>query len=242
MGGKHRQGPTIAAYLAFFLEPHGRYVEPFCGALGVASRVAAIAPEGLALHLSDVNEAVINMWKACLVGWEPPGVVTEADYNRVKAVRDPKDPMTAYCGYGVSFGAKWFGGYARDPKGKRTTYAANARRSTLLRVEALSKVSATLRTCSYEKVTGPGVYYLDPPYAGRTKAHGVDFDSEKFWDYARARTLDGPVLVTEFTAPEDWVPIHNFGDTVVRHQRSLGADGTTECIFMHQTQAAEMRE
>lgn len=228
MGGKWRQGPKIAEVITPYLKPGDRYVEPFCGAMGSASRVAERSP-GLKMELSDVNPALIRTWQAALFeGWIPPDVVTEEEYRWYKDVRDPDDPMTAYVGYGMSFGGKWFGGYARNGRG--TNYAINAKRSLLL------KASLLLRACNYEDVTGPGVYYLDPPYAGRTKAHGVDFDSGRFWDYTRERVGEATVFITEFTAPDDFVPIYSFGDTVVRHYAGRVSDGTAERIFMHRSQ------
>jgi len=81
------------------------------------------------------------------------------------------------------------------------------------------------------------VIYLDPPYAGRAKVYGVDFDHGPFWEYALDLVgLDNTVLVTEFTAPEGWVAIHSFGDTVVRHYNSKGKDGTVESIYVHESQ------
>ena len=234
MGGKHRQGPKIAEFVTRALKPGMSYYEPFCGAMGVAYRVIpAAAKAGLEIPiigLSDVNESVITMWRRALGGWVPPDVVSEETYRAVKSVRDPSDPMTAYCGFGMSFGSKWFGGYARNGSGRR--FAINASRSTLL------KASVLLKACDYREVKpSNAVIYLDPPYAGRTKAHGVDFDHGPFWEYASDPVgLGNAVLVTEFTAPEGWAAIHSFGDTVVRHKDSKGKDGTVESIYVHESQ------
>jgi DNA adenine methylase len=229
MGGKHRQGSKIAETIRPHLYTGCNYFEPFCGALGAAYRVAEVLPPGVTMYLSDVNQALITMWQAVLDGWVPPDVVTESTCQRVKSIKDPSDPMTAYCGYGMSFGSKWFGGYARNGIG--TNYALNAQRSTLLKAKVLLKAQ------NYRDVKGNGIYYLDPPYFGRTKAHGVEFNHDEFWEYARSLVARGnKVFVTEFVAPDDFVPVHKFGDTVVRHYSSKGADGTCEAIFMHRNQ------
>lgn len=242
MGGKARQGPKIAEFVMKVWKPGMGYYEPFCGALGAAHRVVqkmidagAEKPE---IHLSDINESVINMWQAVFNGWMPPEVVTEATYNEVKGVRDPKDPMTAFCGHGVSFGAKWFGGYARDGKGK-TNFALNSRKSTLLKLGVMSKANVTFQTTPFNNIRPTGaVLYLDPPYAGRTKAHGhsVPFDHDIFWRYAEEMTKVNVVLVTEFIAPDDWVRVYSWGDTVVRHYSGKPSDGTNESIFVHESQ------
>jgi DNA adenine methylase len=231
MGGKHRQGPAIAKMVQKVLKPNDHYFEPFCGAMGSAHQVAKILPTGVTMNLSDVNVSLIEMWKSVLAGWTPPDVVSNDEYDRIKAIRDPNDPMTAYCGYGMSFGGKWFGGYARNGVG--TNYELNASRSALL------KASVLLKASPYDQIDGIGVWCLDPPYAGRTKAHGVKFDHVKFWDWTRNLVNEGNrVLVTEFVAPKDFVPVHSWGDTVTRHYSSKGADGTNECIFVHESQAS----
>ena len=233
MGGKHRQGPKIAEKIMEVWKPGMGYYEPFCGALGAAHRVAgammAVGAKSPTIGLSDSNESVINMWKAVFGGWVPPDAVPESLYNEIKGVRDPANPLTAYVGYGMSFGSKWFGGYARNGKG--TNYALNAQRSVLL------KASVLFKACDYREVTpSNAVMYLDPPYEGRTKAHGVLFDHTAFWCYAEAMVRNNVVLITEFKPRTGWVKIHDWGDTVIRHHSGKTPDGTTEAIFVHESQ------
>ncbi len=40
LGGKYRQGKMIARIISPYLINNITYIEPFCGAMGVASRVA----------------------------------------------------------------------------------------------------------------------------------------------------------------------------------------------------------
>lgn len=191
--------------------------------------------------LSDVSEPLITMWRAVLDGWNPPDVVTQETYDRYKRARDPNDPMTAYCGFGMSFGGKWFGGYARN--GVERHYALNARRSVLLKASALLKASVLLKASDYRDVTPRGqVIYLDPPYSGRTKAYHFDsFSDTEFWNYARHMSRDNAVIVTGFSAPSDFRKVYCWGDTVVRHHSSRGADGTTESIYAHDAVLEEAR-
>lgn len=237
MGGKYRQGKVIAELLQS-LAGDLPYYEPFCGAMGAASRAVPLIGPNKAV-LSDCNKALITMWLALAAGWQPPDVVTEAMYNYYKAKRDEDDPMTAYCGFGMAFGGKWWGGYARDEK--NITDYVNTKRSKRLKQSVMEKSQKTLGseiTCrNYKDHTNVGLYYMDPPYAGRTKAHGVDFDSTAFWEHCGSLVRGGSiVVVTEFVAPDGWVRVHNFGDTVVRHYAGTGKDGTCESIFMHESQ------
>lgn len=228
MGGKHRQGPKITKFILERVNPEIPYFEPFCWAMGVAYRI--VPHLSGPVHLSDSNEALVNMWKALFAGWEPPDIISEETYQHHKKIRDPKDPMTAYCGYGVSFGGKWWGGYARNGVG--TNFALNTKRSTLL------KADFKILCCDYREIKPTeSVVYLDPPYAGRVKAYGVNFDNSRFWEYAEELVQFGnQVFVTEFTAPEPWRRMFDFGNTVVGHHGGKSKDDTCESIFIHRSQ------
>lgn len=49
------------------------------------------------------------------------------------------------------------------------------------------------------------VVYCDPPYKGVQKYTGKTFDHEAFYDWVRTREY--PVYFSEYSAPEDFVPI-----------------------------------
>ncbi len=242
LGGKHRQGQKIAELVTAVLKDGQRYYEPFCGAMGVATRVVEIDGKRNPLHLSDLNPALITMWTAVLEGWEPPTVVDEPMYNALKKVQDPNDPMTAFAGFGCAFAGQWFATYARDKRNKKTNFAANARRSIIKKALILLEGEVTLKAAPYDEVVDKNaVFYLDPPYAGRYSPWNgkAGFDYDDFWTYARFLTEHGNrVFVTEFNAPPDFVAVHSFGDTVVRHY--AGADkapaAANECVFVHESQ------
>lgn len=238
MGGKHRQGPKIADFVREVLKPGQWYVEPFCGALGVARRVGHDK-----MLLADGSEALINMWKTLQ---DPsinlPDVVTEEQCRRLNAARDPGDWMTAYAGFGMSFGSKWFGGYARDSRGSTQD---NVTRSRNLKIATGRKRQATTGNAvfvhrAYDSLYVPrgSLIYCDPPYAGRTRAHDCEaFDHDKFWGWCRVQVQAGhTLLITEFTIPDDFVVLHTFGDTVVRHHAARPADGTNEVLVCHESQ------
>ena len=228
LGGKHRQGRKIAEIVCRDMLPGQTYIEPFCGAMGVAYRVANIMPENATMVLSDAHPALMCMWGAIINdGWNPPSIISNELYNEIKAKQDLNDPMTAYVGFGMSFGSKYFGGYARNGVG--TDYALNLQRSTILKAKTI------LKCCDYREygaVTG-ATFYLDPPYANRTAQSKLlpKFNSSEFWGFVRHISKANRVYVTEFVAPEDFIVVHDFGDTVVRHHSSKGKDGTSECVF-----------
>lgn len=233
IGGKFRQGKTISKIVHKLLDDGKIYIEPFCGAMGSATNV-----NHNKMWLFDVNPQLIRMWNEIIFNEvELPDAISNELYDELK--KNKNDPgcdwLTTYVGFGMSFGGKWFGGYARNGKG--TNYAFNLKRSVSLKRSVLSDANLILGCASYDELVIPNnsVMYCDPPYAGRTpQKSGNRFDHEHFWDWVRSQKI--PTIVSEFTYPEDFVVIHDFGDTVVRHNKSKGKDGTSEVIVCHQSQ------
>lgn len=199
LGGKSRLARHLAPFLLERLR--GRvFVEPFCGALNIT---AAMAPAGVRVA-SDLNPYLLTLYRALREGWTPPEHVTREDHARLKAARDPADPMTAFVGYGYSFGGDFFCGYL-TPEGKN----GNPRRSLLRKLERCADV--VFARCTYERlrIDAGCLVYCDPPYAGTTGYSAVEgFDPAAFWETARRWTRAGAeVYVSEYTAPDDFVSV-----------------------------------
>lgn len=238
MGGKHRQSKAILAMLS--KHPKGTYyAEPFCGALGSAEKLVPHFQNGL---LSDLSLPLVNMWLAMRAGWEPPDHVSEDVYSQYAAKRhspNPNDPMTAWCGYAMSFGGKWFGGLARqganDPEGTKRSQL-NQKRAALRKIKAVHQ-HVRIMHMDYRDaircVPDGAVVYLDPPYADRTRAHHTakGFDHATFWQDARDLAKRCHVYVSEFQAPAGWEPVHTWGDTVVRHGAEKNENAPTNEQF-----------
>ena len=239
MGGKARQSKAIMGVLSRNRPDGGLYVEPFCGALGSAEKVVPCFPKG---QLSDASAPLITTWNAIMDGWVPPYSVSEETYAKYAERRhdpDASDPMTAWCGYAISFGGKWYGGYGRSGKGledivRRQTSQAKA---AVRKVEAIRGRVERLAHADYRDVL-PGVpdgavVYLDPPYAARTRAHHTarGFDHDEFWRLASDLSERCSVYVSEFIAPEGWETAYAWGDTVSRHHNGGPSDGTNERLF-----------
>ena len=123
LGGKFRVANAIAAYIHLYAR-NDAYWEPFVGAAWVMAKVQLPRRYG-----SDINLPMISLFKALQDGWLPPGDVSEDEYQAAKALPDT-DPLKAFVGIGCSWGGKWFGGYARDPRSNRN-FAAGAKHGLL---------------------------------------------------------------------------------------------------------------
>lgn len=240
MGGKFRQSKAICQVLKPFIDKDTVYVEPFCGGMWSAARVAReLRPKEMILN--DINKPLMLLWEKCLeegCDWLPVDAEqVEREYSKYRIAQDDNDPLTAWYGIALSFGGKWFGGVARHTKGQReTTYEAE-RKSMYKKIDSLWMVQTELHTGSYNELEIPNnaVVYLDPPYEGRTKAYHFDrFDYDEFWQWVRELSKRCIVFTSCFDCPADFETVYEWGDTVVRHLNSKGTDGTDERLVKYE--------
>ena len=158
LGGKSRFKKEICG-LINSLNPIF-YYEPFIGGGSIFSGVNAQVKIG-----SDYCEALMTMWRALQEGWEPPLNITEDDYRKLQKTKDPKDPMTAVAGFGLSFGGKWFEGWVGDKMGEDgRNHALSVRRT--LKDKIVGFGNCLLIHRSYADIApyhSNVVVYCDPP-------------------------------------------------------------------------------
>lgn len=114
MGSKSRHAKEIIPILMQEYEQGMHYIEPFVGGANIIDKIPI--PNHLKFAF-DVHEYLIAMWEAVSWGWDAPEFFfTEEDYRQVKETMCEKDPITAYAGFALSYGGKWFGGWCRQKK------------------------------------------------------------------------------------------------------------------------------
>ena len=128
-------------------------VSLFCGSCAVEAKLAPFFDR---LICNDAHPYLMAMWRALQDGWEPPDIVTEAEYQYIKDHKDEDPALAGFVGFGCSFGAKWFGGYARDKLGHATSggYASQSKTSLL-------KVFSELYRTSYAGETHGRIFALE---------------------------------------------------------------------------------
>ena len=197
MGGKHRVGKKIAAVVGFYEPVH--YHEPFCGMFGVGKHVDA-----LCVTASDVHQDLIAMLKAVRDGWEGPEYIHEPYWRELKyAVWH--HAIRAYVGFGCSFGGKFFGNPARDPKnGHGVEYFAARMRRSMAKLRPLIQ-GVSFDCHSYLEYKGQAdLLYCDPPYADTSGySQGGKFNPAEFWDWVEKQSKNRVVLVSELKCPEN---------------------------------------
>lgn len=229
LGGKSRTYKEICAFLESIRKPNQPFIEPFCGGCWVTQGMSG------SRYASDANEALIVLYKALQSGWVPPSDVSQELYNSYKAKQDLSDPMTAFVGFGCSFGGKWFGGLARS---KDRNYASNAKNSLLKQLPKIQQVKFKQQPYFDINVSGC-LIYCDPPYANTTGYGAVgQFDSEEFWQYIREWSKTNTVVVSEYTSPYDFVCVLSLETKTDMHTKS-GKEVRIEKLFMHESQVTK---
>lgn len=179
---------------------------------------------------NDLNYHLIEMWKALQNGWLPPDIISEDEYKYLKSAQDIEDPaLIAFAGFLVSFGGKWFGGYAKNKRGDN--YALRGKNALIKQLPQMMGVE--LYNLDYRELPIPdgSIIYCDPPYRGTTGyKHGLDH--EAFWDWCRYMTLikGHRVYISEYNAPPDFRCILEIDHATLMNKNSK--DKRVEKLFI----------
>lgn len=187
LGGKSRLGPQIVrAILSGLNVPRLGLVADLCaGAGGVTHRLADVSDRVIAV---EAHPGLVALHRAVQAGWVPPEHVSEEEYRALRN-GDPADPLVAFVGFGCSFGAKWWGGYARTRSGDAAArnYALNAKRA-VMRETRPNVEHMVADALAWEPPAGLQVVYCDPPYEGTTGYSAVPSAAPGAW-WRKLQTL-----------------------------------------------------
>ena len=226
IGGKNGCG-DIVRIINELLPTNGSYWEPFVGAGRIIQNVKCKKRYG-----SDLHEPIIKLLRSVQEGWLPPSKVSEEEYKKWMKKKDESHPMVGFCGHGLSFGGRFFQGYARNAE--EWCYASSARCSLLAQKPFLAGVDLRVRDylSGFWKDFQPSLIYCDPPYIGTKPVGGeTSFCHESFWNWCVEQHRKGSlVLVSEYTKPN--VPVSVvWQKTMQRKLRSKDSSVKTEYLF-----------
>jgi len=180
------------------------YVEPFVGGCNVIDKVA-----GNRIG-NDINEYLIEFYKAVQNGWLPPKRITKEEYLHIKQNKDLDKKLTLWAGICCSYGGKWFGGLLNDyqesrrlKSGRLPNHQDEAYNGLVKQVDNIKDIN--FYNLNYWELDIPdnSIIYCDPPYFNTIK-YKDDFDTDKFWDWVRIMSDKHKVYVSEYTAPDDF--------------------------------------
>lgn len=233
LGGKELIAQKIVDFIQPVVDMCDGYIEPFVGGGSVVCRVKHDN-----IIASDLHEALITMYKELQNGWIPPEVVTEDMYRLLKIVNDVNDPLTAFVGFGCSFGGMYFNGYAREGMCGDRNFAKDAKNSLFKKISRQPNFkNIEFRYCDYTEYSdAKGKFiYCDPPYKNTIQYKVGDFDTIKFFEWCSTMSKYNVVVISELNAPEDFICIKE-----IPKRRGIKKSGNVqelviEKLFVHKS-------
>ena len=233
-GGKHFTAKKTTDILKNIMRPGQVYLEPFVGAawiltgMKVKRRFASDTnPYLIELYKAladkknpwippdDIPEDVYVELRKCTGKQKQDGdqipLDETADHLRSVGIENDNHlALIGFAGCACSFAGIWYGSYARDPKhasGRNKNginFAEKGKSSLLKLVDKLWDVK--FKCCSYDEWNPKNaLVYCDPPYTSTNQPYfSKVFDSDKFWDTMRKWSKNNIVVVSEYTAPDDF--------------------------------------
>lgn len=202
LGSKNKISKEIAPIIQKCINDNGVdfYLEPFIGGANMIDKIKCKHRIGC-----DIHKELIALLEYASAGNQLPQTITEQEYIRVKDNKERFYPWrVGLVGFCATFGAKYFGGYARgnDTRDRTNEAIRNLSKQipNLKNVTFLNKSYLDLKRENIKNF----VIYCDPPYANTTEYKHGDFDSNKFWDWVRDISKDNFVFISEYNAPDDF--------------------------------------
>lgn len=207
VGSKNRISKYLVPILQGYIDENNVkiYYEPFVGGANMIDKINCSLRIG-----NDIHPQLIAMFNELQIGWRPPSHISEEEYNSVRENKEMyPDYYVGYVGFNSTFGAKYFGGYARSFKADKVTPRDQSNEAYRNLMKQLPNIMDVKFICSnylnneYCNLKN-ALIYIDPPYQGTTKYATDSFDYDAFWNWCRKMSISNKVFVSEYNAPDDF--------------------------------------
>jgi DNA adenine methylase len=209
LGGKHGIGKLLAEFMSDECPPDkvNGYIEPFCGSLGVFKNMTN---KGYKKYIaSDFQPDLIEMWKNIQNNsLKIPNEISEETYNKLKK-EDSPNALKAVAGFGLSFGGKFFAGYAQKWAGNSGRNFLQEFKNSIEKIKpAITNKNVHFYNKSYTQLHPSNMLiYCDPPYKSTEGYSTGDFDHKVFWETMRKWSKNNYVFISEESAPSDFIVV-----------------------------------
>ena len=264
LGGKQRLGKHIApilkdlwsTYESFFAKSLEAYLEPFCGSLGVLKNMTD--NNSVSILANDYHPDLIQMWLEIKAGtFVCPTSVSEEEYIAAKLLPSPS-ALKSFIGFGMSFGGRFFGAYSQKYLNDKPEDFCKEMTNSMKRIGPVIQ-NVTFTNNDYKDLNPVNMFvYCDPPYAFNkypikyrrsTKKYDV-FDNVQFWDQMREWSKTNMVVISEVTAPPDFVNVweqERYRSAAMSKKTRFSEKSETESnthnmekLFVHESIASKM--
>lgn len=206
VGSKNKLGKYLAPIIQSYItdETEG-YLEPFVGGANMIDKIKHKNKIGC-----DIHKQLIELLKyAQDLSNVFPKTISEQEYQNVKNNKENyEDWYIGLVGFCATFGAKYFGGYARGFKADKIT-PRDIPSEGIRNLEKQRKdlINITFVNCSFlelpkEKIKNY-VIYCDIPYRSTLKYETESFPYDEFYKWAKEMSKNNTVLISEYDMPND---------------------------------------
>lgn len=207
VGSKNRLSKELAPIIqSYITDETVAYIEPFVGGANMIDKIKHPNKIG-----SDVHKELIALLNYTRDNSELlPTTISEEEYHNVKQNKNRYEPWyVGLVGFCASFGAKYFGGYARGYKSDKVTPVDISNEA----IRNLQKQAPNLQDITFECKSfldyNPADYkncafYLDPPYRKTLSYKTGKFPYEEFDKWAIELAKNNTVLISEYEMPEEY--------------------------------------
>ena len=205
VGSKNRLAKELVPIIQSYITDDTKgYLEPFVGGANMIDKIECDNKFGC-----DIHEELIELLKYIQnTNNILPTTIKEEEYNKVRLNKDKYEKWyVGFIGFCATFGAKYFGGYARGFKEDKITprdIPAESIRNIEKQRKNLQNIK--FKCCSYDEINKnikDFVIYCDPPYKGTLK-YTTDFDYDKFYKWCKEMSKNNIVLISEYWMPEEF--------------------------------------
>lgn len=202
VGSKGRLSKELAPIIQSYITPETKgYLEPFVGGANMIDKIKHHNKIGY-----DIHEELIELLKYSQKN-ELPETVSEDVYNLVRLNKNDYDKwyvgLVGFCG---SFGAKYFGGFARRYNNDGSLFDVPKQAINSLRKQSKKDgwSDIVFKNKSFVEVDDVEnhVIYCDIPYRNTTKYATEIFPYDKFYDWCVKMSQSNTILVSEYWMPD----------------------------------------
>lgn len=228
MGSKNRIAKYIVPILekAYYDNECEIFIDACCGGCNLIDKINPNIPR----YANDYNEYLIEMWKSVSKGWLPNENYTEQDYRYIKENKEENRTLTAYFGFALSYGGKWFGGWCRDKQGNRN-YVLESYNNALKQFPKLKDAVFSNKSILDIKPNKKALIYCDIPYKDTTK-YKDKFNHDKFYEWCREMKKQGhTIFISEYDMPNDFICVWESNPITSSLTQNTGSKKATEKLF-----------
>lgn len=205
VGSKNKLSKDLAPIIqSYITESTTGYLEPFVSGANMIDKIKCPVRIGC-----DIHKQLIALLKyAQINGDKLPERILEDEYKIVKNNKENyPDWYLGLVGFCASFGAKYFGGYARDSKddnsGKWSSGAIKNLKKQIPNIQNVKFKNISFIDIPLDKIKNY-VIYCDIPYRDTTKYSTGGFPYEEFYEWVKRASINNTVLISEYNMPDEF--------------------------------------